>query len=604
MSEFADGYDPGGPDNDVQTSLLGVSGNRTSPNFTDEFRDKHGHHDKNAHSVAKRATIAQSDGSAARHNGGRGGNDRRGRGSAAAGAALNKTVTSPSRQGGTTTMNTAPLFWKDADPTEWRIYARGEAKAQISALLVGGGEAWLPLENHPLGYAQMLVERHHFSTAAVMEQVEALATLMDNDASHNMSGVGGRALLVPKKTRGVDGKFTLDHHFQGPWQKDMLKKVREAFPKMTWGFGLNEWKVPGLSIGLSALDFFKLKPWAQRHGLQFTALQSPHVTVIWLEVTGPAEDLPKVYKKERAEVEEKFAGRKFLWGEPDPSFVGHRCSLAIDGEVAATELETKRTSNHHVDYKVSLLPAKPKADKEKSDNLDEVIEEVTERHRSDVEERLTKAREQRRLDRKNAKKEARRLQRTGDAGMSTGGAAAESGATEGIPEDVSSSPSSSSEADDPDAYATTFAGAMQNVVKLLTTVRSTWEEKVNAVRDVARMVRDLGNMDHTLQDYSVSEFATAEDLHDFEKTYDFLVRKIAVHDADRMTREEFEAATEKAVLWKDAARGTHIPQATWLNPRPFRRSNNNGNNNNYRKTAAPAAATSSPPPASRRSSRT
>ena len=87
MSEFADGYDPGGPDNDVQTSLLGVSGNRTSPNFTDEFRDKHGHHDKNAHSVAKRATIAQSDGSAARHNGGRGGNDRRGRGSAAAGAA-------------------------------------------------------------------------------------------------------------------------------------------------------------------------------------------------------------------------------------------------------------------------------------------------------------------------------------------------------------------------------------------------------------------------------------------------------------------------------------------------------------------------------------
>ena len=239
----------------------------------------------------------------------------------------------------------------------------------------------------------------------------------------------------------------------------------------------------------------------------------------------------------------------------------------------------------------------------RSQATDEVIEEVTERHRSDVEERLTKAREQRRLDRKNAKKEARRLQRTGDAGMSTGGAAAESGATEGIPEDVSSSPSSSSEADDPDAYATTFAGAMQNVVKLLTTVRSTWEEKVNAVRDVARMVRDLGNMDHTLQDYSVSEFATAEDLHDFEKTYDFLVRKIAVHDADRMTREEFEAATEKAVLWKDVARGTHIPQATWLNPRPFRRSNNNGNNN-YRKTAAPAAATSSPPPASRRSSRT
>ena len=569
MSEYAGIDDPGGSEGDSRVFSDPLSGNHTSSSVAKIARDKQSGRTKSNQLVTRRATFAQNDGSAARHDDGRGAKSHREKEMAASAAASKKTVPPSSQKVGSTTGTDSPPIWKDEDPTQWRLYARGEAKAQITALLDGGGRAWLPLEAHPLGYAQMLVDRRHFATEGAFEQVRTLATLMDDDATHNKAGAGGRALLVPKKTRGEDGKYTLDATFQGHWQKNMLKKARAAFPQLTWGLALSEFKVPGLNVGLDALDFFKLKPWALRHGLQFTALQSPRVTVLWLEITGSAEDMPYVYEKEREAVEQKFKDCHFLWGDPDPSFIGHRCSLAIEGDVAVADFEKKRPSTFFKDYFVALLPSKPKLDKEQQEGIERQIDRATSSYRHAIERQSEEKRK-----RKMEQREARNAARV-DASMSATGTAA-GGDLEGAQSDGGST--SASDADALEAQATLFAGATQNVVKLLADARADLEAKTSAVADICAVIDAL---DPDERPAMLSALATAEDLKEVERLWDSTVP---------FRRQDQGSG---ARTWREVASGTHVPQPTWLNPRPFRKSNN-------KKSAAPAAASSSQPPATRR----
>ena len=167
MSEFAGTDNPGGSEGDSRVFSDRLSGNHISSSVAKIARDKQSGRTKSTQLVTRRATFAQNDGSAVRHDDGRGATSHRVKEMGASAAATKQTVPPSSQKVGSGTTTDSPPIGMDEDPTQWRLYARGEAKAQITALLNGGGRAWLPLEAHPLGYAQMLVDRRHFATGSV-----------------------------------------------------------------------------------------------------------------------------------------------------------------------------------------------------------------------------------------------------------------------------------------------------------------------------------------------------------------------------------------------------------------------------------------------------